>query len=68
MLLTVYLTTIYTTILSFTIDGNYVNIIDDIVVGVLAAWFWLRWKIKTEYISPAEFQKTTEKYRNDFPS
>jgi hypothetical protein len=56
MLMVIYLTTIYTSILSLTVLGfAWTEIIDDVIIGVLAAWFWLRWKFKTEYIDPKDF-------------
>lgn len=48
ILMAIYLTTIYTSILTYYLYG-FAAIIDDIIVGVLAAVCWLRWKFKIEY-------------------
>lgn len=68
ILLCIYLTTIYTATLAVAFFGFHItHILDDLVVGLLSALFWIRWKFRTEYIDPVEFQKTIEKYRDDLP-
>ena len=47
-LMMIYLTTIYTSILTFYI-GGWSDIIDDLVIGAIAAVCWMRWKFRFEY-------------------
>lgn len=61
-LLAIYLTTIYTSILTWYVAG-FLAIIDDMVIGVLAAVCWLRWKFKTEYVDVAEYYEA--RHRDD---
>lgn len=68
MLLGMYLTTIYTATLTIALFGfDLLSILDDIIVGVLTAIFWIRWKFRTEYIDPNAFYKEIEDLRNDLP-
>lgn len=67
ILLCIYLTTIYTAILALALYGDPLVIVDDAIVGITAAIFWLRWKFKTEYVDPLQFQRVTDKYRSDLP-
>lgn len=68
MLLSMYLTTIYTATLATAIFGfSLLNILDDIVIGVLTAIFWIRWKFRTEYIDPNVFYREIEDLRDDLP-
>jgi len=65
-LMSMYLTTLYT--LGLTVFAlGFVNIVDDIVIGLIAAFCWMRWKFKTEYINPAEFHEETWPLRDDTP-
>lgn len=50
VLMAIYLTCIYTAILTIHVFG-FGEAIDDIVIGLLAGGCWLRWKFKTEYVS-----------------
>lgn len=53
-----YLTTVYTISLSLALFGlEGAAIIDDGIIGAVAAACWLRWKFKTEYINPKQFSK-----------
>lgn len=54
ILLAVYLTMIFVTILEWGLLGWTLALIDQVVVGLLAAACWLRWKTITEYLSPKE--------------
>ena len=65
-LLAIYLTCIYTSILTFYLIG-FIGIIDDVVIGGLAAFFWIRWKFKTEYLRPGKFYIETLPFRDDLP-
>lgn len=56
-LLLMYLTTVYTAVLAVALFGLAEGgIIDDVVIGGLTAWFWIRWKMKTEYIDMSDFR------------
>lgn len=57
ILMVMYLTTIFTFFLEFAIIGWSWYLLDSPIVGGLCAMFWLRWKIKTEYITVDEFDK-----------
>lgn len=50
-LMAMYLTTIYTIALSCAVGAGF-GIIDDVIIGLIAAACWMRWKFRTEYISP----------------
>lgn len=63
----IYLTTIYTFSLAWAIFGLDWSLIDDVVVGVVAAALWLRWKLKTEYIDPNQFEDELAELRDDLP-
>lgn len=65
-LMVLYLTTVYTAILTAAIIG-VPDAIDDMVLGVIIAACWLRWKFKTEYLSPDFFRASTEHMRDDLP-
>lgn len=65
-LLILYLTALYTAMLTIAIVG-WVDAIDDIFVALILAACWLRWKFKTEYLSPNYFRKSTEVLRTDLP-
>jgi len=68
VLMSMYLTTIYTATLATALLGfDIINILDDIVVGVVTAAMWLRWKLLTEYIDPNQFYKEIEELRDDLP-
>lgn len=66
-LMAMYLTTFYTISLSLAI-GPPINVVDDIVIGVIAAACWMRWKFRTEYISPHQFDDDIWELRNDTPN
>lgn len=65
ILMAMYLTTIYTFTLSLAIYGLEWSLIDDVVVGVLAAICWMRWTIRTEYLTADAFHKSILKFRDD---
>lgn len=66
VLMAMYLTTIYTASLTIALFGfHLVGIIDDIVIGTLTAWFWLRWKLLTEYINPKDFDRIRHELLDD---
>lgn len=54
-LLIMYLTCLYVALLSFGISGVSASVIPSIVTGLVSAALWLRWKSRTEYINPKEF-------------
>ena len=57
ILMTMYLTTIFTFCLEWALIGWSWYLLDSPIIGGLCAMFWLRWKIKTEYITVDEFDK-----------
>jgi hypothetical protein len=67
ILMVMYLTCIYVFALSVAINGIVIGQLLTVVIGVVAAALWIRWKFKTEYISPTEFDKTLEELRDDLP-
>lgn len=67
ILMFMYLTCIYVLVLAILINGLGWNLLLTVGVGVTAAALWIRWKFKTEYISPDEFDKTLEELRDDLP-
>jgi hypothetical protein len=54
-LMAMYLTTIYTVSLALALFGTGGAVIDDAIIGAVAAACWLRWKFKTEYVDWEEF-------------
>lgn len=66
-LLVIYLTGIFTTILSYLGPGLTVKIIDNVVFTIVSAACWLYWKFKTEYINPAAFQAVAATLHEDAP-
>jgi hypothetical protein len=68
MLMAIYLTTIYTSILSMYVFGfGWTEIIDDVILGALAAVCWMRWKFKTEYINPHQLHSEVKDFGGDPP-
>lgn len=66
-LMFMYLTCLYVFALSVAIFGIATSQILTVVAGISSAALWVRWKFKTEYINPDEFDKTLEELRNDLP-
>lgn len=65
-LMAMYLTTIYTIVLAvaiFGIGAAYIG--DDVVIGAVAAFCWLRWKFKTEYLTRDQFYSKRLPIRTD---
>ena len=56
-LVLMYLTCVYVTILSIAIDGITFGLLPNILVGVAAAYLWIRWKFRTEYFDPNEIRR-----------
>ncbi len=54
-LLTIYLTAMFTTILTFILAGVGFSIIDNVLLAVLSFACFLYWKFKTEYLDPDVF-------------
>lgn len=67
VLMFIYLTGAFTTILSLVIGGFNYRLIDNLVATIIAAGCWLYWKFKTEYISYADFESDIDQLRNDSP-
>lgn len=66
-LMAIYITGFFTSILSIAIAGFTPNVIDNLLLALLAAGCWLYWKFKTEYINPQHFAVLTQDLRDDFP-
>lgn len=66
-LMVIYLTGFFTSILTLTIAGWTPKIIDNLLIASSAAFCWLYWKFKTEYIDPKEFEDVVWKLRDDTP-
>lgn len=64
-LVAIYLTAIFTGILTLMLGGISPNIIDNAVLFVLSGGCWLWWKFKTEYINPDEFNESLLTLRED---
>lgn len=67
VLMFIYLTGFFTSILAIFAYGWDARLIDNVLVACTAAVCWLYWTFKTEYISPDEFDKTLEELRDDLP-
>lgn len=67
MLMVIYLTGFFTSILTISITGFVPKLIDNILISVVAAGCWLYWTFKTEYINPATFYEQTVDLRDDLP-
>lgn len=67
VLMVVYLTGFFTSILNLTITGFSPKLIDNLAVSAGAAVCWLYWKFKTEYISANALQEDTLELRDDLP-
>lgn len=50
MLMATYLSTIFITILEYVLLGWGWHLADNVLIGIVAAWFWIRWKLRTEYL------------------
>lgn len=66
-LLAIYLTAIFTSILTLLLSGLGLGLIDNMVLVVLAAGCWLYWKFKTEYITPENFHRAAHALRENRP-
>lgn len=49
-LLVIYLTGFFTTLLTMLVVGWTPKFIDNLLVAGAAAWCWLHWKMRTEYV------------------
>ena len=67
VLMFIYITGFFTTLLSVLLIGFQPRIIDNIIITVAAAGCWLYWKFKTEYLNQEEFYKATLAFRDDMP-
>lgn len=69
VLLVIYLTGMFTFLLSLSLIGFHWKIVDNFAVSLLAGICWLHWKSKTEYIDPKQFQKIADPMVNqEYPS
>lgn len=50
-LMAIYLVTLFTVLLEWTVTAAFLSVVDNLVVVVWAAGLWLWWKHKTEWIS-----------------
>lgn len=62
-----YLTCLYVLILSYLIGVLSIGSLLTVFAGVLAAVCWMRWKLKTAYLSPDEFHEQITDLRDDLP-
>jgi len=67
VLMFIYLTGFFTSILTLTLAGWDVRLIDNFVAAVVAAGCWLYWTFKTEYISYEQFERDIDGLREDSP-
>lgn len=67
VLMVVYLTGFFTSLMSILIGGFSPKIIDNLLVAIGAAACWLYWKFKTEYVDPKVIQNETLELRSDLP-
>ena len=67
VLMVVYLTGFFTSILNLTITGFSTKLIDNLVISAGAAVCWLYWKFRTEYIPVNALQEDTLELRDDLP-
>lgn len=67
VLLVIYLTGIFVSVLSLSINGLGVKTIANIVFTASAAICWLYWKFKTEYVNPKQFRDEIDSMRTDLP-
>lgn len=67
VLMTMYLTCLYVLIIAIAVNGLHWGLWLTILAGIVSAALWVRWKFKTEYINPDEFDKTLEELRDDLP-
>ena len=65
VLLVIYLTGMFTFLLSFSIIGFHWKIMDNFAFSALAGACWLHWKSKTEYIDQRQFKKIIEPMINE---
>lgn len=63
VLIFIYLTGAFTSILTLASVGWSSKVIDNIAVTVISAGCWLYWKFKTEYIDPRMFEKDADGLR-----
>lgn len=55
-LLVIFLTGVFTTILTYLLNGGFVVAgIDNLLISVAAGFCWLYWKFKTEYLTQEQF-------------
>lgn len=62
-----YLTCIYVLILSYLLGVLSGGSLLTVTAGVAAAVCWMRWKFKTEYLSPEQFRDDAVDLRDDTP-
>ena len=67
-LLVIYLTGFFTSILTLFIAGWTPKLIDNVLISESAAFCWLYWKFKTEYIDVKEFDEDVWHLRKDTPN
>lgn len=67
-LLVIYLTGFFTSLLTIGIIGWTPKLIDNIVTAAAAAFCWLYWKFKTQYIDTKQFDEDVWKLRKDTPN
>lgn len=61
LLMAMFLTCVYVLILALAINGFVPRLILTVSVGAVAAYSWLRWTIRTEYINPKDFASDIDK-------
>lgn len=66
-LMAMYLTTIYTFVLALAGGAGMESLLDDVIIGIIAAACWMRWKLRTEYINPRKFYDVVWELREDTP-
>ena len=67
MLMIIYLTGFFTSILILSIAGWSTGLIDNFLLAGLASGCWLYWTFKTEYLTPSQFYDETLELRDDMP-
>lgn len=53
-LMAVYLAIILEGFVEFALFGLSLGLLDEATLGLITAWLWIRWKFKTEYLSPKQ--------------
>lgn len=67
-LMVIYLTGFFTSLLTLFIVGWVPGLIDNVLISLSAAFCWLYWTFKTEYIDPAAYNDAVWQLRDDTPN